>query len=172
MQSRSFKLNVINIERVRQLFIFLLQLAKILVGSHRGHFEVTGCQDVKHAILLALLAPVLASLFSSKLIDRRRFREAVTELPNLGRGSGPLSRPHWGRGSGLRSAKRSIRRSEKRLVCHPRFSAWCSTWSRTRSSAWSRTRTSAWCSTRSSAWGSTRSSTWFSTWRSTWRGTR
>jgi hypothetical protein len=165
MQSRSFKLNVINIERVRQLFIFLLQLAKILVGSHRGHFEVTGRQDVKHAILLALLAPVLASLFSSKLIDQGRFREAVTELPNLGRGSGPLSRPHcWGRGSGLRSAKRSIRRSEKRLECHPRFSAWCSTWRGTGSSAWGSTRSSAWCSTRSIAW--------CSTWRSTWRGTR
>jgi hypothetical protein len=41
-----------------------------LVGTDHGHFEITGRQDVKYAVVLAL-APVFASLFRSKLVDRR-----------------------------------------------------------------------------------------------------
>jgi hypothetical protein len=45
-------------------------LSLTLVGSHHGHVEIAGRQDVKHAVILAL-APVFASLFRGKLIDRR-----------------------------------------------------------------------------------------------------
>jgi hypothetical protein len=53
----------------------------LLVGTHHGHFEVTSRQDVEHAIILAL-APVGASLFGSKFIDRR-LQEATMELASL-----------------------------------------------------------------------------------------
>jgi hypothetical protein len=53
-----------------------------LLGTHNGHFEVASRQDVKHTIILAL-APVFASLFRSKMIDRGRLREATAELACL-----------------------------------------------------------------------------------------
>jgi hypothetical protein len=53
-----------------------------LVGTHHGHFEVASRQDVENAIILAL-APVFASLFRSKLIDRGRLQEATAELACL-----------------------------------------------------------------------------------------
>jgi hypothetical protein len=60
------------------LLVFLLQPAGLLVGTDHGHLKIAGRQDVKHAVILAL-APVLASLFRGKLVDRR-FRETTTEL--------------------------------------------------------------------------------------------
>jgi hypothetical protein len=56
--------------------------ASFLIGTHHGHFEVASRQDVKDTIILAL-APVLASLFRSKLRDRGRLREATAELACL-----------------------------------------------------------------------------------------
>jgi hypothetical protein len=53
-----------------------------LVGTDHGHFAIAGRQDVKHAVILTL-APMLTCFFSSKLIDRRRFRETTTELASL-----------------------------------------------------------------------------------------
>jgi hypothetical protein len=41
-----------------------------LVGIRQGHFEITGRQDVKYTIILALVAPVFASFFRSKLINQ------------------------------------------------------------------------------------------------------
>jgi hypothetical protein len=61
------------------------QTSSTLEGTtHHGHFEVTSRQDVEHAIILS---------FCGKFIDRRRLREATTELASLlGRKDRAL---HW-----------------------------------------------------------------------------
>jgi hypothetical protein len=64
------------------LLVFLLQPASLLVGSHHSHFEITGRQDVKDTVRLAI-APVYASPLSGKLIDRRFYQETATELASL-----------------------------------------------------------------------------------------
>jgi hypothetical protein len=62
----------------------LSQSSSSLIGTHHVHFEVASRQDVEHAIILALVAPVFASLFCRKLIDRRRrLREATADLACL-----------------------------------------------------------------------------------------
>jgi hypothetical protein len=55
------------------------KLASFLGGTHHGHLEVAGRQDVEHAIILAL-ASGFASLFCSKLRDRGRLREVTAAL--------------------------------------------------------------------------------------------
>jgi hypothetical protein len=84
-----------------------------LVGTHHhhGHFEITGRQDVKHAIVLALLlAPVLANLFGSNFVDRRRFQQTATELASL-HGTG-----HGANGRTLKSSTSEISFEPERVT--------------------------------------------------------
>jgi hypothetical protein len=46
---------------------FLLQ--RFLVVTHHGHLEVTGCQDVKNAIVLALAPMLTRSLSRNNFIN-------------------------------------------------------------------------------------------------------
>jgi hypothetical protein len=68
----------------------------LLVGTDHCHFEITSRQDVKHAVILALIAPVCAGLFRSQLIDRRRFQETATQhVGRLWSRHGALLRVLW-----------------------------------------------------------------------------